>query len=146
MVAKRRPSFLRKLYFIKMSFWKEMQQFDLPSMWSKSALRVDRFELAPFYLLISMSIYPYIFIIITVIIIISPPLSLFSAILTVCVCGGGGGGGGNNFCSFWTVGPSEAGSVLRRNTLPFEGSIFRGVGVGGGRYFLLLPGDPVTQR
>ena len=62
-------------------------------------------------------------------ILLSPlPLSLFSAILTVCVCGGGGGGGGDKFCSFWTVGFSEAGSALRRNTFPFERSIFRGWG------------------
>ena len=62
-------------------------------------------------------------------ILLSPlPLSLFSAILTVCVGGGGGGGGGDKFCSFWTVGFSEAGSALRRNTFPFERSIFRGWG------------------
>ena len=52
-----------------------------------------------------------------------------------CVCGGGGGGGagergrrGDKFCSFWTVGFSEAGTALRRNTFPFERSIFRGWG------------------
>ena len=66
-------------------------------------------------------------------ILLSPlPLSLFSAILTVCVCvwggGGGGRGGGDKFCSFWTVGFAEAGSALRRNTFPFERSIFRGWG------------------
>ena len=52
-------------------------------------------------------------------ILLSPlPLSLFSAILQ-CVCVGGGGGGEDKFCSFWTVGFSEAGSAL---------SIFRGWG------------------
>ena len=63
-------------------------------------------------------------------ILLSPlPLSFFSAILTVCVCGGGGGGRrGDKLCSFWTVGFSEAGTALRRNTFPFERSIFRGWG------------------
>ena len=61
--------------------------------------------------------------------------------MCVCVCGGGGGGGGGDkFCSFWAVGSSEAGSALRRNTLPFERSIFRGVGAD------LLPVDPVNQE
>ena len=70
-------------------------------------------------------------------ILLSPlPLSLFSAILTVCVCvcvcvcGGGGGGRRrwDKFCSFWTVGFSEAGTALRRNIFPFERSIFGGWG------------------
>ena len=71
----------------------------------------------------------------------------------MCVWGGGGGGGGrrgDKFCSFWTVGFSEAGTALRRNTFPFERSIFRGWGASGAASscFLViqLPRDNVEEE